>query len=510
MANDHGAMESPDETIAPNEQRDPTAAAPPAGPRVGSSGEQHSASERPNRGIAGFAYRAEKTLGSATTARRFTDTKANRVLRRFSSTQVAEFLGFERNHMRTLLEHPDAPRGEGAGRERLFSVHDIMKIRALASTRPRARRPILYWRKAGDRLPVITISSLKGGTAKSSLSAHLAQFANLFYGLRVGVIDADPQATCSLYFANTEIEIAGPEVETFTTFMGLPQPGDPEVEQTPEQMNALWKRTPWPGLRLLPGGAEIHAADIALHIIGLDKESPRRRRIHRLLRDALHRWGASHPPRTAPEEFFDGAGRFRDDVYEDALYETLDLVIIDTAPTLSTAQLNAVLAADTLIIPQTMRGFDLSTLRIYLAGLADYLQSAEKNGAPIEFTPLPSYIVPTIVSKASDTDQISIGELYAHDPETVCPIYVKRSEAVANAAQNYQSVYEYQPPKSQRESTNQFLSNINAVGEAILTRAMPGLPARGFANRFVRDVLNKDIEDKSKWPFPLWTEEDDR
>ena len=267
---------------------------------------------------------------------------------------------------------------------------------------------------------------------------------------------------------------------------------------TDAHLDTFWKRTPWPGLRLMPGGVPIQEADISLHFLATGPYEGHRR-VYRLLRDAIHRWEAAHPPKTDPRQLVDKDGRIDHETYNKALYETLDVVIIDTAPSLSLAQLNAVVAADTLIIPQTMRGFDLSTLRIYLNSLSEYLRFIRHEDDPVAFRPMPSYILPTIVSTASDTDLRHVGELYATDPEVVCPIYYARSEAVANAAEDYHSIYEYVPPKSRQKSAAAFMRNANAVGDAITARAIPRLPPRGFANEFVRENLPEGT--------PMWTEE---
>lgn len=454
----------------------------------------------PNAGLMNFAERAENSVGIAASARRFNDTRSNRILRRFSIRETSEMIGFDRAFVTTWLDHEDAPDGVVSGRERLLSMADVLQIRAMAASRPKGRRPTLFWRAPGSRLPVITIASQKGGTSKTLTAAHLAQYASMMYGLRVGVIDADPQSSLSLYFADDLVEFAGIDTETFASFMGVAAPRKPPSRHEPARLDAFWKRTPWPGIRLMPGGPEIQEADIALFVMANDRALDRRdRHNYRFLRDTLHRWADAHPPRTTPRDLYDARGRFRQDAFETALYETLDLVVIDTAPSLTLPQLNAVLAADTLIIPQTMKGFDLSTLRIYLNSLCEYLRYIRIEGEPIEFPPLPSYILPTQISTQSDTDLRHVGELYAADPDVVMPVYYARSEAIANAAENYLSIYEYDPPRARRASAAAFVRNANAVCDAILTRAIPELPSRGFANAFIRQHLPEGI--------PAWTEE---
>lgn len=454
----------------------------------------------PNEGIPNFVERAQEGISSAASAMRFADTRVNRIQRRFSLREVSDLLGFSRSVINIWMDHPDAPKGVLQGRERTLSLYDILKLRALAANRAKGRRPTLFWRTPGSPLPVIAFSSQKGGTAKSLSAAHAAQMAALYFGLRVGVIDADPQASISLYFADEDIDVAGIDTNTFTRFMGVPAPGEKPLKHSEEELDAFWRKTPWPGVRLIPGGVPIQEADIAMYFMA-QSDDPHERRVYRLLRDTIDRWSEAHPPKTQPEDLWDGEGNFQEDVFQNALTETLDLIIIDCAPALSLSQLNAVVAASTLIIPNTLRGFDLSTLKVYLSSLDDYLHFIRNEPDPVQFPPLPSYILPTIVSTTTDTDIQQVGELYAHDPEVICPVFYARSDAIANAARNYQSIYEYEPPRSRRKSAESFMQNANAVSDAILSRAIPGLPSRGFANAFILDTFGEGT-------IPLWTPED--
>ena len=449
-----------------------------------------------------FVEVAVDTVGRAASNVRLQRTRTTRVLRRFSVNDVAAMLGADRTFVSSLLKHPDAPPGEVRGRERTLSVVDLAKLRAIAAARPtRAsarKREALHWRRPGDPLPVIVMSAQKGGTGKSVTTAHLAQYAQLFYGMRVGVIDADPQATCSLYFVSDETQVAGHETEPFTDFMGVPAPGEKRrVDHDPSQLDAFWKATPWPGVRLMPGGAGIQEADIAMYFLARSGRGSRR--VYRMLRDALHRWRDAHPPRTSPADLIGADGRFREDLWRRALGETLDLVVIDTPPSLTQAALNTVVAADMLVIPQTMRGFDLSTLQIYLSGLSDYLSLINEDDGGIDFSPSWPFILPTIVGRSSDTDLRTIGEIWGINPDIISPVFYRHSEGASNAFREYKSTYEYQPDRSRRASVAAFVENANAVGDAILTRAIPGITSRGFADAFIaREFPGGEI--------PLWSE----
>ena len=143
-----------------------------------------------------------------------------------------------------------------------------MQIRGILASRPGARREHLYWRQQDDPVKVITFGAQKGGTGKSLTAAHFAQYLSLFYGLRVGVIDADPQATASLYFADAELPLFSPDTATLAEFMGVDDPGATELTpRTAEEIDAIWRPTPWPGTRLIPGGANIQNGDISLFFL---------------------------------------------------------------------------------------------------------------------------------------------------------------------------------------------------------------------------------------------------
>lgn len=458
-----------------------------------------------NRSVPDFIKRAQESISNATYTTRYHETKAKRIERRYSIREVCEILGFSRSVVTGWMDLEGAPEPIFKGRESTLSIQDIFHLRALAASRAKipgakSRKPTLFWRKPGDALPVITFSSQKGGVAKSLSAATLAQNFALYHGLRVGLIDADAQGTLSLYFADDTINVAGSDTETFTRFMGVSDPGEPPLEHSTDELDRFWQQTPWPGIRLIPGGAPIQEADIALFLLSQRKDL-KGRRIYSLLRDTIDRWSEAHPPKTLPEDMRDENGKFLHDKFQAALTETLDLIIIDCAPALTLTQLNAVVAASTLIVPNTLRGFDLSTLKVFMSSLEDYFTFIRNDVHPIQFPEAPSYILPTNVTATGGTDMEQVMELYFSDPDIVCPVYFQHSAAVANAARDYMSIYEYEPERTKKKSADAFITNANAVAEAILARAYPNSRPRGFANAFIKEKFGDYI--------PPWTEDPD-
>lgn len=132
-------------------------------------------------------------------------TLRHRIKRNWSMRQCARFLNVSIQYLTKFANtSEDFPDGAYVGRERVFTLDELMRMRALLAAAAKRPYDYLAWRKPGDPLPVISFASQKGGTAKSLTAAHFAQYLSLHYGMRVGVMDADPQSTITLYFVGGE------------------------------------------------------------------------------------------------------------------------------------------------------------------------------------------------------------------------------------------------------------------------------------------------------------------
>ncbi|GAD56429.1 nucleotide-binding protein [Limimaricola cinnabarinus] len=177
----------------------------------------------------------------------------SRVEKKFSMREVGDLLGLTKNYYESMLsksaeEEPSFPAGVRDGRERHYTLDELMLIRAHLQSLPNRRRPYLHWRQPGDPLKIVTFGAQKGGTGKSLSAAHFAQYLTMNYGLRVGLIDCDPQATASLYFADDESHLFDPEIATVAAFMGVSEPGETDLVTRPTaELDAMWQPTPWAG-----------------------------------------------------------------------------------------------------------------------------------------------------------------------------------------------------------------------------------------------------------------------
>jgi len=122
---------------------------------------------------------------------------AQRVMRKFTSGEAATLLGVKDAYLRKLHLEGKGPSPEirGAGR-RYYSTDDIQSLRSYLEQGAKTPGTYLPGRRNGDQLQVITVINFKGGSGKTTTSAHLAQKMALD-GYRVLAIDLDPQASFS-------------------------------------------------------------------------------------------------------------------------------------------------------------------------------------------------------------------------------------------------------------------------------------------------------------------------
>ncbi|WP_139792685.1 ParA family protein [Pseudophaeobacter leonis] len=414
------------------------------------------------------------------------DTFERRVSRRFTKREVAAFLGVDV----TFLAHAAKadtelfPTGKRSGREVTFSADEVGIIRALLGSKPRIKPAHIHWRKPGDPLKVIAFGALKGGTGKTLSSAHFAQYLALAYGLRVGVIDSDPQATCSLYFAGDGMDVFTETSRTAIDFMGLSAlDGKPPALPPAAEQNDIWQQTPWPGVRMIPGGMDIMNGDMAL----MRMYQSGNNRIYAALSEAIDHWSKAHQPKAIATDLRNDDGTFNLDKYRTALTETLDVIVIDQQPSMTFMQMCGTVSADSLVVPMTMKGFDLSTLSVYAESLASYLDVISEADPSFKFGSGDHFVLPSIVQGDNEKDVHQIADLRAHGGDMVAQVWYDRSAAVANASEQYMSIYEYTPPDGRKVSAKNFTDNANAVNDYIVSRALPHLPDRGFGAQFISD-----------------------
>lgn len=124
---------------------------------------------------------------------------AEKTLRPFSLAEAAYFLRVTPSYLKKLHYEGKGPcpTTTGSGR-RTYTDAQIQQLRGYLAEIGR-RKHYLPGRRENDHLQIISVTNFKGGSAKTTTAAHLAQHLALT-GHRTLVIDIDPQASLSALY----------------------------------------------------------------------------------------------------------------------------------------------------------------------------------------------------------------------------------------------------------------------------------------------------------------------
>ncbi len=265
--------------------------------------------------------------------------KADKPLRRFSVREMADAIRVNYSSMRHFLKTMDGfPEGMlEAGNRRTFSgeeVHAVQDRLFEAGKIPLS----MYPRKAeGDVTAKIAVYNLKGGVAKTSLSANLAEFLAL-RGFRCLIIDLDPQASLSDLF-----DVRADAYEMLSIY-------DVLKYDNPVPITEAVQATYFPNIDIIPGSmsmTEFEYETSASYMNGGPQTDP----WHRKISNAL---------------------RLVEDYY--------DIILFDTPPHMSFAVIAAVVSATGLLVPVSAGMLDVVSLEKFLdlgAGTLEVVEQAE-------------------------------------------------------------------------------------------------------------------------------------
>jgi len=228
----------------------------------------------------------------------------------FSSGQVAALCGIDRARLNYLAskEGSSLPPGElhGNGRSRIFSLPEARRwVQSEAGIEPRPHGTM------GD---IVIVANFKGGSTKTTTAMSLAQGLSL-RGRKVLVVDLDPQASltelCGLY-AESDV------VEDDTVM--------PLVYGDKTDLRYAVKPTYWDGLDMIPAAPALFSAEFMI---------------------------PSYVTKDPKFRFWDILGKGLQPLRRD-----YDYIIIDTAPSLSYLTINALMAANAMVMPLVPESLD--------------------------------------------------------------------------------------------------------------------------------------------------------
>lgn len=303
-------------------------------------------------GISGFRDLVREHSHSLSTQLQAYQTKmfpphARKTIRHFSPAEAEKLFDVAEGYLRTIVAEMEKDESlnfkvaAGPGNRRTYSVEDLATIRQYmdAGSRPAGR--YLPHRRDGEELQVLAVMNFKGGSGKTTSSAHLAQYLAL-RGYRVLAIDLDPQASLSALFGSQpELDVGAND-----TIYGAIRYDD---ERRPIQ--DIVRATYIPGLHLIPGNLELmefeHTTPMALANKG------------------------SHD-----KIFF---ARVSDAIEE--IQDAYDVVVIDCPPQLGYLTLSALTAATSVVITVHPQMLDVLSMNQFLSMMSDLMDTIADAGA---------------------------------------------------------------------------------------------------------------------------------
>lgn len=219
----------------------------------------------------------------------------------FTSSGIADLCKVDRTQIKYLAQKLDLPNGiksEGS-RAKEYSLEDAIKWVKSIGKYPS--------RPANQPGKIISICNYKGGVAKTSTTVSLAQ-ATTLRGFKVLIIDCDGQGTA------TQLAGISPEQDVDITQTIMPFIHD----DYPDLSYAI-QETYWHNLSIIPASSGLLAAEFALPAKAM---SQRGFKFWEVLKNGI-----------------------------EPLRSQFDIILIDTSPSLSHLTVNAMIAADGLIMP---------------------------------------------------------------------------------------------------------------------------------------------------------------
>jgi len=317
-------------------------------------------------------------------------------------SEAARLIGISTVYLRKLETSGDVPPAakDEAGR-RAYSMEHINKIRKSLGRQPK---------KSNASAIVVAFANLKGGSAKTTTSAHFAQYAAR-QGYRVLMIDMDPQASMtSLFGYNPQLHIEAEETIA------------PAIVGQPADIAQSIRQTYWHQLDLVPSNLNLVGAEMAL--LGMEENATR-------LRDAI-----------------------------DSASDRYDIIVLDAPPALGLLSINVLCASDYIVTPiiPTMVDISSSIQFFHILESLDKLRLARISILITRFNGGAEHVRAASMLRSIYGDTILTNQMI-------------ESAELLKSGNDMVSVYEIAEVRGSRETYRRALSAFDAVNQEILIHA---------------------------------------
>ncbi len=351
---------------------------------------------------------------------------AEKGLRSFSLAEVADYLGVTQNHIKKLhLEGKGpVPATTSSGR-RTYTAEQMLELRRFLDKNGRSdfKRYVPH-RRAGEPLQIVSVVNFKGGSGKTTTTAHLAQYLALT-GHRVLVIDLDPQASLTaLHGIQPELDKNPSLFETL------------RYDDQRKPISEVIQSTNFPGLDIVPANLELQEYEYQTPLAASNKSSPEGRLFFTRISNALKE-----------------------------VEDRYDVVVIDCPPQLGYLTLTALTASTSVLITVHPQMLDIMSMSQFLLMLGGILESIKSAGARVKlnwFRYLVTRYEPTDGPQAQ-----MVGFMQAMFSKRMLQNHMLKSTAISDAGITKQTLYEVEKNQFTRSTYDRALECLNAVNGEI-------------------------------------------
>lgn len=354
---------------------------------------------------------------------------AQKSLRFFMTHEVSKLTSIPESTLKLMSNEGKGPvPARLENNHRAYTLAQINELRELfASQKPAEALRYLPHRREGEHLQIIAVANFKGGSAKTTTSAHLAHYLALS-GYRVLAIDLDPQASLSAMFgAQPEMDVQQNE----TIYAALRY----DDERRPIQ--EIIRKTYFSGIDLIPGNIEV---------MEYEHETPR------VLAQKLN---------GSQSIFFERLRLVIAEVEND-----YDVVILDTPPSLGFLTLGAIYAATGLLVTVHPAMLDVMSMSQFLLMMGDLISVIRDAGAELHQDFL-RYVVTR--HDPNDQSQVHVVSMLRHlfAEDVLTPTAVE-SAAIETAGLAKRTLYELETGNVGATTVKRARESIDAVNGRIV------------------------------------------
>jgi len=305
-----------------------------------------------------------------------------------------------------LREHDkDTPKGTNG--RKIYTLHRIQELREQLGTG--------FQKPSGTGAIVKASSNFKGGVGKTTSVVNEAHYMASNKGMKVLVIDLDPQASATFSL--------GPFIPDLE--LTIEDTIHPVLLEDYSALQNVIRQTYVPNVHLIPANLGIQDLDLAL------------------------------PNRDVNNSRKMGEPLLRLKRVVDALRPIYDLILIDCPPNMGALTTNALIAADAMVIPVPPATYDLASFVMFSNSLSVLFDAVDKKMDYVRI----------LITKHSGTQtarkvESDIRELYG---EYVLSNAIVQTTEVEKACEQLTSVYDLNKPLSSRESYKRAIDNFNLV-----------------------------------------------